>query len=68
MTPLIPMRRALEDPDLFGRILSGDSWRGWRVLLIAAMGEPPQKRLVRHAKRSKPSSAKSLLRGGRQSR
>jgi len=45
MTPLIPMRRALEDPDLFGRILSGESWRGWRVLLIAAMGEPPQKRL-----------------------
>ena len=46
MTLLIPMRRALEDPDLFGRILSGESWRGWRVLLIAAMGEPPQKRLV----------------------
>jgi hypothetical protein len=45
MTLLIPMRRALEDPDLFGRILSGESWRGWRVLLIAAMGKPPPKRL-----------------------
>ena len=40
MKPLIPMRAALEDPDLFGRMLDGDSWRPWRVLLIASMGEP----------------------------
>jgi hypothetical protein len=33
------MRRALEDPDLFGAILPGASWASWRVLLIALMGE-----------------------------
>jgi hypothetical protein len=37
--PLVTMRRALEDPDLFGSILPGASWASWRVLLIAAMGE-----------------------------
>jgi hypothetical protein len=34
------MRAALDDPDLFGTILAGDSWRAWRILLIAIMGEP----------------------------
>jgi hypothetical protein len=34
------MRRALTDPNLFGLVLSGDSWLPWRVILIAAMGEP----------------------------
>jgi hypothetical protein len=33
------MRRALGDPKLLGTILPGDSWLGWRALLIAAMGE-----------------------------
>jgi hypothetical protein len=37
--PLVTMRRALEDPDLFGAILPGASWASWRVLLIALMGE-----------------------------
>jgi len=37
--PLVTMRRALEDPDLFGSILPGASWASWRILLIAAMGE-----------------------------
>jgi hypothetical protein len=34
------MREALSDPDYFGSLLAGDSWRSWRVLLIAIMGEP----------------------------
>jgi hypothetical protein len=33
------MRRALSDPALLGNVLLGDSWRPWRILLIAAMGE-----------------------------
>jgi hypothetical protein len=40
MIPLIPMRRALSDPNIFGEILPGDTWKNWRVLLIAMMGEP----------------------------
>jgi hypothetical protein len=34
------MRQALEDPDLLGTILAGDTWKPWRIILIAAMGEP----------------------------
>jgi hypothetical protein len=33
------MREALSLPQLFGKILQGSSWYGWRVLLIAAAGE-----------------------------
>ncbi|RVA87179.1 hypothetical protein EN925_22650, partial [Mesorhizobium sp. M7A.F.Ca.US.006.04.2.1] len=40
MKPIISMREALADPDLFGTILTGDSWLPWRVMLIALMGEP----------------------------
>ncbi|MEJ0076853.1 MAG: hypothetical protein WDO17_15655 [Alphaproteobacteria bacterium] len=40
MRPTVTLRKALADPALLGTILSGDSWRAWRVLLIAAMGEP----------------------------
>ena len=40
MKPLVPMRVALSDPDLFGAILAGKSWAPWRVLIIACMGEP----------------------------
>jgi len=39
MRPRIPMREALREPKLFGRILQGASWYGWRVLLIASAGE-----------------------------
>ena len=39
MKPLVTMRTALADPDLFGRMLAGESWAPWRALLIAAMGE-----------------------------
>src|SRR5262249_4698639 len=40
MKPLITVRKALADPNLLGQALEGDSWAAWRVLLIAAMGEP----------------------------
>jgi hypothetical protein len=33
------MRDCLADLDIFGCILRGESWFGWRVLLIAAAGE-----------------------------
>ena len=40
MKPTISIRKALADKKLLGDILVGDSWQAWRVLLIAAMGEP----------------------------
>jgi hypothetical protein len=40
MRALVSMRRALEDTNLFGAVLAGETWSSWRVLLIAAMGEP----------------------------
>ncbi len=39
LVKLVTMRQALEDPGYFGSFLGGDSWRAWRVLLIAALGE-----------------------------
>ena len=38
--PKISMRAALEERQLLGAELSDDSWKCWRVLLLAAMGEP----------------------------
>ena len=35
----VSVRRALTDPGLLGSVLGGDTWRAWRTLLIAAMGE-----------------------------
>ncbi len=40
MKPLIPLRQALTDPAILGKALGADTWRNWRILLIAAMGEP----------------------------
>jgi hypothetical protein len=37
--PSVPLRTALGDPQLLGSVLAGDSWRSWRCLMIAAMGE-----------------------------
>ncbi|GJD47023.1 hypothetical protein AFCDBAGC_4908 [Methylobacterium cerastii] len=34
------MRNALEDPEIFGTILPGETWAAWRVVLIASQGEP----------------------------
>jgi hypothetical protein len=39
MTPLITMRRALNDANLLGKVMSADSWSSWKILLIAAAGE-----------------------------
>ena len=39
MKPLFTLRRALADPHLLGGLIDGPSWRYWRALLIAAMGE-----------------------------
>ena len=39
MKPLVSMRAALSDPDLFGSILAGISFEAWRVMLIAIVGE-----------------------------
>jgi hypothetical protein len=36
---LVTMRAALSSPDYFGRLLAGDTWHPWRVLLIAIVGE-----------------------------
>jgi len=38
--PTISIREALTDPSLLGNVLTGQSWQPWRVLLVAAMGEP----------------------------
>jgi hypothetical protein len=38
--PTVTLRDALADDNLLGRAISGDSWKPWRVLLIAANGEP----------------------------
>ena len=40
MKPTISIRKALADKKLLGATLAGESWQAWRVLLIAAMGEP----------------------------
>ena len=39
MKPLFTLREALDDPHLLGGLLEGSSWRYWKALLIAAMGE-----------------------------
>jgi len=39
MKPKVMLRQALADPQLLGGMLAGDSWHGWRTLLIGAMGE-----------------------------
>src|SRR6185369_10762779 len=40
MTPKVTLRKALEDPALLGDVLGGDTWKTWRIILLAAMGEP----------------------------
>jgi hypothetical protein len=39
MQKLMTMRDALKSPGVFGKVLDGDSWAKWRVLLIAMVGE-----------------------------
>jgi hypothetical protein len=40
MKPTVTLRKALTDPSLLGNVLTGESWLPWRMLMIAAMGEP----------------------------
>jgi hypothetical protein len=40
MRPTVPLRTALTDPGLLGDVLAGETWAAWRILLIAAWGEP----------------------------
>jgi hypothetical protein len=37
--PRVTLRKALADKKLLGGILQGASWRAWRILLMAAVGE-----------------------------
>lgn len=48
MKRMISMREALEDPNLFGSVLPGETWQAWRVVLIASQGEPltPEEREI----------------------
>jgi phage terminase large subunit-like protein len=39
VTPTVSISKALSDPQLLGKALEGESWKPWRTLLIAAMGE-----------------------------
>jgi hypothetical protein len=39
MIPRVSLREAFSDSNLLGTAIVGDSWRSWRTLLIAAMGE-----------------------------
>jgi hypothetical protein len=39
MKAKVSLRKALEDPELLGSVLSGPSWHAWRSLLLAANGE-----------------------------
>ena len=34
MKPRATIRKALADKQLLGKVLSGDTWRAWRILLI----------------------------------
>src|SRR5262249_31784610 len=39
MKPRVSLRESLTDPALLGSALAGESWKPWRTLLIASMGE-----------------------------
>lgn len=42
MKPIVSLREALTDPELLGNALPGDTWRTWRIMLTAIMGEELQ--------------------------
>jgi len=48
MLPLLPVRTCLEDRDLLGLGIEGESWASMKTLCIAAFGEPltPDERVV----------------------
>jgi hypothetical protein len=39
MKPTITLRKAFADQQLLGAVLAGPTWRAWRTLMIASMGE-----------------------------
>lgn len=39
MIPTVSLREALREPELLGGTISGESWVGWRCLLLACLGE-----------------------------
>jgi hypothetical protein len=45
---LVPMRQALEEPELLAHALPGDTWAVWRTILIAVVGEEltPEERII----------------------
>jgi hypothetical protein len=51
MKPRTTLRKALSDPRLLGNAITGDSWAGWRSLLLAAMGEPLEPDELEHFRR-----------------
>jgi hypothetical protein len=51
MKPRTSLRKSLNDPRLLGKAIPGDSWAGWRSLLIAAMGEPLEPDELEHFRR-----------------
>ena len=51
MKRLTTLRKALVDPALLGKALSGESWAGWRALLLAAAGEKLTPVELEHFKR-----------------
>jgi hypothetical protein len=39
MKPTVTLRKAFADKQLLGAVLAGPTWRAWRTLMIASMGE-----------------------------
>ena len=39
MKPTVSLRKAFADKQLLGAVLAGPTWRAWRTLMIASMGE-----------------------------
>jgi len=39
IVPRASFRTAITTPELLGNVLTGDSWAGWKALLLAALGE-----------------------------
>jgi hypothetical protein len=66
MKPIISMRHALYDSDLFAPILEGDSWAAWRMLLIALVGEEltPEERTVFAGLTGRPQEPRKLASAG----
>ena len=51
MKRMTSLRTALSDANLLGRALPGESWAGWRALLLASMGEKLKPDELEHFKR-----------------